>query len=220
MTEAVAPRSPRRERDAVGGGATQHQRQSGSRRPWPLALHHQRTLVAAQRAVAVGRGAHLVHSIAGGTLLAVVTVEQQLHQLLRGGAVRHQQRLVLRPGHEDAVMDTYEAAAPHAHAEARVTPRPALLQLRGPRLVVQHQQSPQRGAALWGAHRHLHGDKEDVGVTVTQPELGEQHQHQLAAGGARRQAQRLVLHVRPHEAQVHLDGRHCWIHEGGGGGGP
>ena len=103
-------------------------------------------------------------------------------------------------------MHTHEAAAPHAHAEARLAPRPALLQLRGSCLVIKYQKAAGRGGAPRGAYHHLHGDEEEVGVTVTQPELGEQHQHQLATGGARRQTQRLVLHVVPQRPQVHLDG--------------
>ena len=37
-----------------------------------------------------------MYGVAGGAFLVVVTVEQQLHQLLRGGTVTYQQRFVLR----------------------------------------------------------------------------------------------------------------------------
>ena len=47
-------------------------------------------------------------------------------------------------GHEDAVVDADESAAPHLDGEARASARVTRLQLGRARVVVQHQESPHR----------------------------------------------------------------------------
>lgn len=43
----------------------------------------------------------------------------------------------------------------------------------------------------------FHGDVEQVGVAMSEPVLGQQLQHQLAAAGIEPHAHRLVFQVRP-----------------------
>lgn len=103
-------------------------------------------------------------------------------------------------------MHAQQPAAPHAHAEASLPARATLLQLRRTRVVVQHQESSSGSTAPWASNHDLHRHVEQVGVAVSQTELGQEHDHQLAARRRGRQIHGRVLDVGLHVPHVHLHG--------------
>lgn len=195
LIQTASPRQPRLKTEGVGHIATEDEGHVGPGRPGPLALDQQGTFLGPEWTVTVGAVVDLVHDVVVVVLLVVVAVEQQLDQLLGCGPVRHQQGLVLRPRHEDGVVDPQKSSSTDADAEARLASRATLLQLCGTGVVLQHQQAPRWGASARGSNHHLHRHEEQVGVAVPQAELGQDHQNHLAAGGRGRQAHRLVLDV-------------------------
>jgi len=182
--------------DEVGLGRVH----SGPDGPRPHPEEAQRSLVGAQPTPMLAALLEEREPIGGGA-------SQQPQDLGRRRPLRDQQRLVLGPGGDGAVVHLEEAAVARPEREARrgcavEAARLARHERRGPRVVVQRQD----GAGLRRDH-HLQGEGKEIRVPVTYPALGEERRHHLAGARLVRHRQGLVFDVRPQTPGVHLDCR-------------
>ena len=128
----------------------------------PGVLDGERTVLAVQFPLVVLSLAVLVQTEHRHlAVLQAVAVEEDPDHVLAAGLLADQETLVLALVHQDAVVDSHQAALLHLQGELALPPGVAGGQLGRPGLVVQDH-----GAGDGLAHHHVHAEIKQLGVPV------------------------------------------------------